>query len=80
VADDRDSWGKTTTQPRELATREESPNGGAERRLAGSEGIPRCGENCEKGRKLGPVGCFYTPEEREGCVVPHVGDRTLALS
>jgi hypothetical protein len=53
VADDRDSWGKTTTQPWELATREESPNGGAERWLAGSEGAVAAYLNVGKTVKRG---------------------------
>jgi hypothetical protein len=69
VVDDRDSWSKTTAQPRELATQEESPNGRAERRLAGSEGAAAAylgtGKSYKKERKLGPAGHFYTQEERE---------------
>jgi hypothetical protein len=33
VADDRNSWGKTTARTQGLAMREESPDGKAERRL-----------------------------------------------
>jgi hypothetical protein len=56
-SDDSESWGKTTTQPQGLATREESPNGRAERRLASGErsaaahlGIGEKG--CERGRSF----------------------------
>jgi hypothetical protein len=38
------------------------------------------GEMPFKGRKLRPTGYFYSSEERERDVVPHVGDRTPALS
>jgi hypothetical protein len=37
MADDCDSWGKTTTRTHGLATRKESQNGAAERWLAGGE-------------------------------------------
>jgi hypothetical protein len=78
VADDRNSWGKTSAWTWGLAMCEESPNGGVEQQLVGGKGMAAAhlnmGKSYEKGRKLQPVGRFYTPEEREGCVVPHVGD------
>jgi hypothetical protein len=39
VADDHDSWGKTAARTPGLTMREESPIGGAERWLAGGEGM-----------------------------------------
>jgi hypothetical protein len=60
--------------------REESPNGGVERQLAGG-GLPWHGEKLRKveeasaGRAL-----LYPGGERERCVVPHVDDWTPALS
>jgi hypothetical protein len=37
VANDRDSWGRTTARPRGLATWMESPNGGVKRWLISGE-------------------------------------------
>jgi hypothetical protein len=62
-ADDRETWGKTIARSRGLARRKESPNGGANQRLAGVErrvvshlGI---GERNGKRMKLRPMSPFY---------------------
>jgi hypothetical protein len=47
MVDDCDSSSKTTTITRVLAMREESPNGGVERQLAGG-GLPWHGEKLRK--------------------------------
>jgi hypothetical protein len=62
-ANDRETWGKTIARSRGLARRKESPNGGANQRLAGVErqvvshlGI---GERNGKRMKLRPMSPFY---------------------
>jgi hypothetical protein len=67
-----ESWGKTTAQPRRLATREESPNGRVERWLGGGKGAAApylsVRKSCEKGRKLWPAVAFIPRRrERRGC-------------
>jgi hypothetical protein len=56
TADDRDSWGKTTAQPRRSAMQKEWRNGAAKRWLAGSECATAAylsvGKSCEKRGKL----------------------------
>jgi hypothetical protein len=64
VADDHDFWGKTTARTRGLAMREESPNGGAERRLASCEGMAvshlDVGEKAEERGEALAVERFYS--------------------
>jgi hypothetical protein len=63
--------------------REESPNGGVERRLVGGEGTAMAhlsvGEKAEESGKLHSPSAFIVVGEREGApVVPHIGDKALA--
>jgi hypothetical protein len=84
MADDRDSWGKRTTQLPGSAMHEESPNSRVEWQLIDGAGAAAAylsvGKSWENGRKLWLAEHFYTPEERERCVVPYVDDRTPASS
>jgi hypothetical protein len=62
--------GKTTAQPRQLAMRKESPNGGANRQLAGDEGVAVAHLNIRKKSaergKLWPGTPFIGEGERGG--------------
>jgi hypothetical protein len=79
-ADDAKTQGKRSARKCRLATREESPNGGAKWRLAGGErrGVSsRHWRESDGKRKLQSVLPFLYEKkrEREGAVpVPHVGD------
>jgi hypothetical protein len=75
TTDDDETWGKTTTRPRRLATWKESPNGGVKWQLADGEwavaAYHSVGEKLQKGG-----GSFLYAEERECAVTgPHVNVR-----
>jgi hypothetical protein len=59
--------------------REESPNGGAKRRLVGGKGMAVAhlgvGEKATERGKLWPSSAFIDGGERGATVVPHVGDK-----
>jgi hypothetical protein len=70
MADDGDSWGKTTTQPRRSATRKESRNGAAKQRLAGGECVVAASlgvvKSCRKRGKFRSPAPFIGGGERGG--------------
>jgi hypothetical protein len=83
VADDHDSWGKTTARTQGLVMRDKSPNGGVERWLAGSDGTAAAhliiGEKVVEKGKLRLPSAFIARGEREGVTVAlHIGDQALA--
>jgi hypothetical protein len=84
TADDRNSWGETTTRTLGLATRKESRNGVAKWCLAGGECTAASylgkEKSYAKGRKLWLAGGIYSRSRERDEAVPHVGDKTPTLS
>jgi hypothetical protein len=76
-ADDGDSWGKRTAQPRRSATQKESRNGAAKQWLASGKGIAVAylgiKKSCKKRGKLRSPAPFICGGERGLLAVPPVG-------
>jgi hypothetical protein len=81
--DDHGMWGKMTAKKRGLAMQKESPNGGANQRLAGSEQwvvlTSALGKEVAKEEASAGITLFIGEGEREEAApVPHVGVRMPA--
>jgi hypothetical protein len=66
VADDDETWGKSSTRSRRASVCEESPNGWWSWQITDGGGSPRClGNQAKKGRKLHHLRVFIAGGERE---------------
>jgi hypothetical protein len=66
VADDDETWGKSSTRSRRASVCEESPNGWWSWQITDGGGSPRClGNQAKKGRKLHRLRVFIAGGERE---------------